>query len=107
MSLLAYADYLGIGKTCLQAYLRGGGNPRLHTLTLIAEKLEISLGELLFRDRDVRPYRRTALSALSDEIALLHPQVRDAVRQQLLALQAVYDLSDRLTAAEREEEILP
>ncbi len=107
MSLLAYADFLNVGKTTLQDYLRGDGNPRLNTLILIAGRLELSLGELLFRGQKIHTYGRTALNALPDEIMELHPQVRDAARRQFLALQAVYDLSDRLTAAEPREDTPP
>lgn len=107
MSVIDYADFLNIGKTCLQAYLNGGGNPRLDTMILIAEKLEISLEELLIRNGEDSSSKGNALSALSEEIAQLHPEVQATARQQLLALQYMYDLSDCLTVAEHGEDVPP
>lgn len=46
-SLVAFAEKLGIGKTTLQKYEAGEGNPTLETVRLIAQRLERSPGYLL------------------------------------------------------------
>ena len=48
----------------------------MKTLELIAGKLNLSMGELLFRRREFHSSGRTSLNGIPEEIALLHPRVR-------------------------------
>ncbi|MDE7010770.1 MAG: helix-turn-helix domain-containing protein [Oscillospiraceae bacterium] len=106
MSIDKFAKFLEIGKTSLQNYLNKEGNPSLKTLELIAGKLNLSMGELLFRGRKFHSSGRTSLNGIPEEIALLHPRVRESAQLQFLSLQSLYDLSDKLTLEEEVEEIL-
>ena len=106
MSIDKFAKFLEIGKTSLQNYLNKDGNPSLKTLELIAGKLNLSMGELLFRGRKFHSSGRTSLNGIPEEITLLHPRVRESAQLQFLSLQSLYDLSDKLTLEEEVEEIL-
>lgn len=106
MSIDKFAKFLEIGKTSLQNYLNKAGNPSLKTLELIAGKLNLSMGELLFRGRKFHSSGRTSLNGIPEEIALLHSRVRESAQLQFLSLQSLYDLSDKLTLEEEVEEIL-
>ena len=106
MSIDKFAKFLEIGKTSLQNYLNKDGNPSLKTLELSAGKLNLSMGELLFRGRKFHSSGRTSLNGIPEEITLLHPRVRESAQLQFLSLQSLYDLSDKLTLEEEVEEIL-
>ena len=102
----AFAKFLGIGKTSVQNYVKKKGNPNLKTLEVIAEALNFSLGELLFRGQKFHSSGRTSLNGLPEEILLLHSSVQESAQRQFLALQSLYDLSDRLTLEEEVKELL-
>lgn len=107
LSTEAFARFLGVGKTSLQNYMRGKGNPGLNTLELIAEKLGLSMEELLFRRQPFSPFGRAALNAVPGEIMRLHPYVRSGAQTQLLSLQFLYDLSDNLSREQLPDRPLP
>lgn len=103
----AFARFLGIGKTSLQNYLKGKGNPGLNTLELIAGKLGLTMGELLFRGQKISPFGRAALNAVPEEILRLHPYVQSGAQTQHLSLQFLYDLSDNLSREQLPDRSLP
>lgn len=72
----------------------------METLVIIAKRLDISVGELLFRGQKFHSSGRTFLNAVPEEITLLHPGVHDAAYKAFEALQAIYDLSDRVRLEE-------
>ena len=106
LKLVPFAKFLGISITALHDYLHARGNPQLDTLLLIADKLGISLSQLLFRGQQFDSYGRSALNAIPDEISMLHPRLRDAASFQFLALQALYDSSDKLLLDETVDALL-
>ena len=105
MSVEEFAIFLDIGKTSLQDYLKGEGNPTLHTMELIADKLGIPVYQMLWHG-PVQPYGRAALHGVPAEIMQLHPDVRNIAYQQFLSLQSTYDLSDIMSAREEVNVIL-
>ncbi len=105
MSVEEFAIFLDIGKTSLQDHLKGEGNPTLHTMELIADKLGIPVYQMLWHG-PVQPYGRAALNGVRDEIMQLHPDVRNIAYQQFLSLQSTYDLSDIMSAREEVNVIL-
>ena len=80
LTFVEFSEELGIAKSALRGYMLQERNPRLDTLELIAEKLKISLPELLGYENPARKPK-------------IHPMV-EAIYEQIL------QLSDSLYAQE-------
>ena len=90
LSLVEFAEALGIGRSSLQEYLSEKRCPKIDTLELIAEKLKIPI--------DAFVSGKLTLDVWSDTCKTLHPLLQPLAEAQLRAL--VY-LSDKIYALEQ------
>ena len=90
LSLVEFAEALGIGRSSLQEYLSEKRCPKIDTLELIAEKLKLPI--------DAFVSGKLTLDVWSDTCKTLHPLLQPLAEAQLRAL--VY-LSDKIYALER------
>ena len=90
LSLVEFAEALGIGRSSLQEYLSEKRCPKIDTLELIAEKLKIPI--------DAFVSGKLTLDIWSDTCKTLHPLLQPLAAAQLHAL--VY-ISDKIYAMEQ------
>ena len=90
LSLVEFAEALGIGRSSLQEYLSEKRCPKIDTLELIAEKLKIPI--------DAFVSGKLTLDVWSDTCKTLHPLLQPLAAAQLHAL--VY-ISDKIYAMEQ------
>lgn len=86
---------IGIPRTTLHGYLKGTSHPRSDSLEELAEKLGITLAELVSGDE----YSHTGISCLDQvfgEISTLHPVVFPVAREAASLLQTMFRMSDDL-----------
>lgn len=79
-----FADNLGVAKSSLQSYLNGTGNPRADTIEQIADKLNITVAELISEE----PYY------LQDHS--YHPALAKLVQDMMILLKDIDELSKDL-----------
>ena len=90
LSLVEFAEALGIGRSSLQEYLSEKRCPKIDTLELIAEKLKLPI--------DAFVSGKLTLDVWSDTCKTLHPLLQPLAAAQLHAL--VY-ISDKIYAMEQ------
>ena len=101
VSYVGLSSETGIPRTTLHGYLKGTSHPRSDSLEELAEKLGISLAELVSGDE----YPRTGISCLDQvlaELPALHPQIVPIARETVSMLQTLFHLSDTLYDLDRQ-----
>lgn len=75
LSMNEFAEELGIAVSSLQSYLNGTSNPRAETLELLADKLHVSLTEMVSGAAPEWKRAETVVRAAS-ELSRLTPEKR-------------------------------
>lgn len=90
-SVEEFSAELNIAKSTLQAYLKGGenSNPTIDTLRLIAEKLDMTVVDVLSDPGAPEARPPQCAHCLAAEIERLHPLLREPMKNQLEAYQRI------------------
>lgn len=91
-----FARELGIPRTTLTGYMKGTSHPRADSLEYLAEKLGISLSELVSGDGSPHSDGLPCIEPVLMEIPALHPRAIPIARDAASLLQDAFRLSDDL-----------
>lgn len=91
-----FAKELGIPRTTLTGYMKGTSHPRADSLEYLAEKLGISLAELVSGEESPHTDGLACMESVRMEISALHPRVIPIARDAVSLLQDAFRLSDDL-----------
>ncbi len=91
---------IGIPRTTLQSYLKGTSYPRADSLEELADKLGLSLAELVSGEEYPSHTGIACLDPILAEIPLLHPFILPIVREIVSLLRTLFQMSDDLHGIE-------
>ena len=103
-TMAEFSEELGISLSSLEEYEKGRRIPRVDTLALIAERLEIPLAELFMGERPGDASAAAYLDRLSLEVNCLDGSARRIGEEALKILRSAFNLQAAGQAALREEE---
>ena len=87
-----FAEMLGIGRTSCQDYLAGRGNPSANTIQQMADRMDVTLGQLVSgEDGPIE----SAFDLINGMLDRLHPSLYEAGAALLESLQNVFLLSEQ------------
>lgn len=98
-----FARELGIPRTTLTGYMKGTSHPRADSLEYLAEKLGISLSELVSGDGSPHSDGLPCIEPVLMEIPALHPRAIPIARDAASLLQDAFRLSDDLYGLKENE----
>lgn len=98
-----FAQELGIPRTTLMGYMKGASHPRADSLEYLAEKLGISLSELVSGDGAPHKDGLRCIEPVLMEIPALHPRAIPIARDAVSLLQDAFRLSDDLHGLKENE----
>ena len=96
VNYVGLSEELGIPRTTLQGYLKGTSHPRSDSLEELAEKLGLSLAELVSGEEYPTHTGVSGLDQLLAEFPALHPNVLPVAKDAFSLLQTAFRLSDEL-----------
>ncbi len=91
---------IGIPRTTLQGYLKGTSHPRADSMENLADKLGISVAELVSGEEHFVSVSNPDFDQILSNIPTLHPKVLPAAQQAVSMLKSLFRLSEELYAAE-------
>lgn len=98
-----FAQELGIPRTTLTGYMKGTSHPRADSLEYLAEKLGISLAELVSGEESPHNDGLACIEPVLMEIPALHPRAMPIARDAVSLLQDAFRLSDDLYGLKENE----
>ena len=104
VGFMEFAEELGIPRTTLAGYLKGTSHPRADSLEYLAEKLGISLAELVSGDEYPPNRGISCLEPVLLEMAALHPRAVPIAQDAVSLLQTAFQMSDDLYDIEEAEQ---
>ena len=103
MGFQEFAQELGIPRTTLTDYMKGTSHPRADSSEYLAEKLGISLSELVSGDGIPHNDGLPCIEPVLMEIPALHPRTIPIARDAVSLLQDAFRLSDDLYGLKENE----
>lgn len=98
LNFMEFSAELDIPRTTLQGYLKGTSSPRADSLEQLADKLGISLAELVSGKEHPKNKGVACLEPVSAEISMLHPCARPMAQEAFSLLQYAFQQSESLSA---------
>ena len=98
---------IDIPRTTLQGYLNGTSHPRADSIENLADKLGISVAQLVSGEEHPAPVSNPDFDQILSNILTLHPKVLPAAQQAALLLKTLFQMSDDLYAAEKKVADIP
>lgn len=98
-----FAQELGIPRTTLTDYMKGTSHPRADSSEYLAEKLGISLSELVSGDGSPHNDGLPCIDPVLMEIPALHPRAIPLAKDAVSLLQDAFRLSDDLYGLKENE----
>ncbi len=95
-TLMEFSLELGIPRSTLQGYLKGTSHPRADSLEELAEKLGISVAELVSGTEYAGGAGMSCLEPIRLEMQGFHPQAQALAREALSLLRTAFRVSDEL-----------
>lgn len=94
------AAEIDVPRTTLQGYLNGTSHPRSDSMENLADKLGISVAELVSGEEHSVFVSNSDFEQILSSIPTLHPKVLPAAQQAASLLKSLFQLSEDLYAAE-------
>ena len=91
-----FAEELGIPRTTMQGYVRGSSNPRADSMEELANRLGISVAELVSEEEYPAHTGNACLDELISMLPTLHPLARPAAIDAVSMLKIAFRLSEDL-----------
>ena len=98
---------IGIPRTTLQGYLSGTSCPRADSMENLADKLGISVAELISGEEPSAAARTSDFDQILSTLPTLHPKALPAAQQAASLLKSLFQLSEELYVAEDPDIGLP
>ena len=100
VSCVGLSAAIDFPRTTLQGYLKGTSHPRADSIEELADKLGLSVTELISGEECPTPTGSSGLDQISSEILALHPLVLPVAQQALSLLEVIFQMSEELYATE-------
>ena len=91
---------INVLRMTLQGYLNGTSHPRADSMENLADKLRISVAELVSGEEHFAPVSNPDIDQILSHIPTLHPKVLPAAQQAASLLNRLLQLSEELYTAE-------
>lgn len=91
---------IGFPRTTLQGYLKGTSHPRADSIEELADKLGLSVAELVSGEERPASVGGAGFERVLSDLPALHPLVQPAARQTISLLEAIFRISDELYGEE-------
>lgn len=96
LNCVGLSEAIDFPRTTLQGYLKGTSHPRADSMEELANKLGLSVAELISDEEYPIPMSCSGLDQIFSEILALHPLVLPVAQQALSLLKAIFQISEGL-----------
>ncbi len=100
VSYAGFSEEIGIPRSTLQSYLKGTSCPRADSLEALADKLGLSVAELVSGEECPSHTGISCLDQVLAEIPLLHPRALVIAQEAVSLLQTAFQMSNDLHGIE-------
>lgn len=96
MTFMEFSTELGIPRSTLQGYMKGTSHPRADSMETLADKLGISLTELICGEDYIHGAGFSQLNSILAELPALHPRALPIAKDAVDLLRSAFQLSNDL-----------